>query len=200
MAVEAQKLHVQIVDKKYNKEFRLYPASYTCNIIVREDPLMTLDEWLQEQEARNERYDKVIEKINALAREGTVYVFQDDMPVPNPTNHILWAKPIHGASDYVYVPEEATVINVYSSTPTSAQTGHVYMVDRQGNSNDLEETTVINILSSDPDSPEKGQWWVTDSGSSSALDPNDVTLGSINVVDTEPTSPSLGQVFYVKSE
>ena len=47
MSVEAQKLNVQIIDKKFNKKFNLYPASYACNIVVTENPLMTLDEWIE---------------------------------------------------------------------------------------------------------------------------------------------------------
>ena len=197
MSVEAQKLNVQIIDKKFNKKFNLYPASYACNIVVTENPLMTLDEWIADQEKRNSRYDKALEKINALGREGTVYVIQEEEPTPNPTYNILWAKLLQSVSDY-YAPVDATVMNVYSEEPSNTTTGQIYMVDKDGNSNDLEESTYIHILSSDPESPEEGQWWITDPDSSDSLDPSDVTLGTVSISETDVNSPVLGQVYFIK--
>lgn len=84
-------LNVQMVDEKLKEELKLFPATKPQNIFISDDPLVTLDEWMSEQETRNARYDKAVNKINAFDRESMLYKCSESRPNPNPSRNMLWA-------------------------------------------------------------------------------------------------------------
>lgn len=59
-------VNVQIKDERNGEELNLYPTSKGYNIIVSENPLITLDEWIESQLRLNVKFNSAITKMDTV--------------------------------------------------------------------------------------------------------------------------------------
>lgn len=59
-------VNVQIKDERNGEELNLYPTSKGYNIIISEDPLITLDEWIESQLRTNLKFNNAIVKMDSV--------------------------------------------------------------------------------------------------------------------------------------
>lgn len=84
-------INVQMVDEKLKDELKIFPTTKPQNILISDDPLITLEDWMSDQNKRNDRYDKAVNKINAFDRESMLYKCSETRPNLNPSRNMLWA-------------------------------------------------------------------------------------------------------------
>lgn len=198
---EKKNIHVQIMDEKPKKQLSLYPANFACDVIITEDPLMTLDEWLKLQEAKNALYDKAMEKINAYERESVVYQSQFNKPKPNPTHHLLWSKLLYATGEALSadVVTESR-INVYRNKPTNQVQGHIYLTSNKAIDNNLEKLSKTNVRNTDTLVTNRGDIYIRDEDFDGyvSFDTNTIQIGGIKLVSVNPDSPSIGDIWVTK--
>lgn len=180
MAGKETKLNVQIIDEKLGRQLKLFPTTYTWDVIVREDPLMTLDEWLRDQEELNQRFLKAVNKVNALEKASNVYVSSVEKPNPNPVKSMLWA---HLLDEVDPLPTNACNCDEFRST--------------------------IDVLKHEPANPKEGYMWtvsetgrtptVTSSGAGSGCDCED-HRSRVDILEKEPTNPHDGYMWVVRDK
>lgn len=174
-------INVQIIDEKLGQRLELFPASKSMNIIIREDPLMTLDEWLMDQERRNERYDKAVERLNAFERASVQYVISKEHPQPNPERHLLWARIIDEVEEIqssCNCGNLHSMIDILPSDPANPKPGYIWILDEEINEEiinrpnhsensacDCEEhISTVDILREEPRDPRNGYMWIVREG------------------------------------
>lgn len=183
MARKTTPINIQIIDEKLGERLELFPASKSICIIIREDPLMTLDEWMSNQEKRNERYDKTVERVNAYERSSTQYVVSKEAPQANPEKHLLWAE----------------IVDEVEAIPNSCNCGNLH--------------SMIDILPVDPEDPKPGYIWILDEDVADPIinrpdhgdDPEESCgceeyISRVDILKNEPASPRNGYMWLVRGE
>lgn len=180
MAGKETNLNVQIIDEKQGRQLKLFPTTYAWDVIVTEDPLTTLDEWLKAQEELNQRFLNAVNKVNALERASNLYVSSVEKPKPNPVKNMLWA----------HLLEEVEVVDVAGC-------------------NCDEFRSSIDVVKHDPSKPKEGYMWIvsestgrtpsSNSGSGSGCDCED-HRSCVDILDAPPTNPHDGYMWVVKDK
>lgn len=195
MAEKRTNMSVQIMDQYEGDKLNLFPTTFAHNVIITEDPEVTLEDWLNTQDSLNSRFEKATQKINAYVQECLPYEYNRLVPERvNPYGHSLWARPVEYISEDAILGDGSTyIINVFNSEISSANIGQIYTTDIMGNN--TSKATYLPVVKSDPQWADEGGCWLLDPDYTGSIEEDGLILTNIEIREVNPITPTLGQVW-----